>query len=1047
MRNKHRVERVSGKFHPNSAQKKAIEFPITTPLKVIAGAGTGKTELLTRRFIHLVKHFQLKPHRILALTFTKKAAAEMKRRILQSLFAEGLLEKSEAALLQWIGNFHSVSLKLLKQNPIVAGLDPAFEIVDETEQKLILGEIVQDFLDCRLSGQAGVRFEGLMIDSADELVESMLVVVGRLKTHLVEPSQEKELKILLKQQYQELSTMLLSTIENTDLPKNTRKAAEKRLARLDKDRAYEELFSAAVFIIYKDYQERLAERDLLDFNDLISHSLKLARSTGQLKRKFDYILVDEFQDTDHGQYCLLEALSQDLKNVTVVGDRKQLIYEWREAKLENLDRFPGEEIALEENYRSYEQVLSIANGFIKKTMEGEPPLRSALKGGLGLATDVPVKLFRAQDRLLEARFVAREIRGLLDEGCSSGNIAILMRGIYSAEVLEEALEAEHIPFETVGGCGFYDLKETKDVAALLRLICNPFDDQAMARVLQSDLVGLSNSSMHVICSKRKNETPSIYDVIKSCQLTELRPDSRKKVQGLVTDIAELARAKWLLPLGELFSRILQQLQYLKYLSSEEGLRGPRFKNVAQFYKLATGFEERHPHAHLEEFLEYLELTLTSYSTTTGDLASDKVHLMTIHQAKGLEFTVVFVVGVVPTSFPSRFRGGNFGYEPEFGIYARKHPDGEALVRYDGAYGFIEPHVRARAFSEENRVMYVAMTRAKNLLYITSFGDARDEDSDFFSTLERLSEQHPDSVIHVSPEDVDLSERELSGEREEVEAGDRQLSIPDILQSAVAARERIIRGSRTRETPARKLYRTTYSKLALFRQCARRYALKHLYQFPVSLSLRPEEVPSKSYGAALGNVLHQTLMHYHRCLRENEQVDAIELFLRCAKAHEIPRKMMSAGQEMMQRYLHSRLSAIPTLFEEREFQWRMDNPEFDLIFEGKIDRIHRENDGSLRIVDYKSGSPDPTHDRVQLALYRMATEAALDEIHIQTSNYYLSSGEEVEYEFSRDELGAIRSDFIRDARMMAEGKFSLNPEERERSACLKCEFRKACEREG
>ncbi|UCD58266.1 MAG: UvrD-helicase domain-containing protein, partial [Candidatus Hydrogenedentota bacterium] len=823
-------------FSPNEAQRRAIAFPIDRPLKVVAGAGTGKTAVLTHRFIHIVERYRIPPHRILALTFTKKAAAEVQSRITKKLLQKGLINRSEVPLLLWIGNFHSVCLRLLKQSPFVVGLDPSFAIVEETEQRLLFAEVVDDFLNKRLNTDADAdAFEALMIERVDEFVQSMLALVNRLKDNFIKVEDLKQtVEATLSKQYRTVERILNETVANEAIPRAARNAAQRRLESLAAARAHERLLKDAAYEIYRAYQDRLERQDLLDFSDLIFHTYRLAQIDPSVKRRFDYILVDEFQDTDHGQYRLLEALSEDFNNVTVVGDKKQSIYEWREARIENIDNFPGETILLGENYRSFGEILDSANFFISQSMPAEHPLTPAPSGGRGRADAARVSLFRADSRAAEAEYVAREIGRLIEiEGCEPGEIVVLMRSVHASRPYEDALRCNGIPHTTVGGCGFYDLSETKDLLALLRLISNPFDDVSMVRMLQSATVGLSDAALHEICKCRSGSESSLYDVLKNSKhlLEGFRPRTRERLQELVSMVDELASTRWSLTTGELISEVLDKTRYLKYLSSLEGPRGPRFSNVALFYKMATLFEERHPSAALDEFLSYLDNAIAGgVGGTPGDPGADSVQLMTVHQAKGLEFRVVFAVNLGTGTFPLKFRAGDFGYDEKFGLFTRRLPQGGPTVRYEGGYGIgIEEHLRRRQYLEENRIMYVAMTRARDLLYLTTCTPKNGDSKDFFHLIEGFASGSGSRCAEVTaPVSAPAS---LSGRESGVVA---HMAVQDIKRLATKAVRRI-----TQQTPARIAPEASgtivlsYSRLAVFRHCPMKYALRYLYGLPLS----------------------------------------------------------------------------------------------------------------------------------------------------------------------------------------------------------------------
>ncbi|RJP70934.1 MAG: hypothetical protein C4532_08355, partial [Candidatus Abyssobacteria bacterium SURF_17] len=508
---------MTNEFTPNDAQRKAIEFGMDHPLKVIAGAGTGKTAVLTQRFVHIVKSHRIPPYRILALTFTKKAAAEMQSRIAKALLENRLIRRSEVPLLLWVGNFHSICLRLLKLGALTVGLDPSFAVIEEAHQRLLLSEVVDDFLNKRLATETDVdTFEDLMVDDPETFTQTMLAVVNQLKSRFITPEGLRQtVEPVVAQQYQVIREALSKTAVNEELHPSARKAAQKRLASLPAAQKHERLLLDAVYEICKAYKERLEAHDLVDFNDLIMYAYRLVRSDPHIKKRFQYVLVDEFQDTDYGQYQLLKELTDNLNNVTVVADAKQSIYEWRDARPENIEDFPGEVITLDENYRSYGEILDSANFLISQSMPAERPLRPATKGGRGRANTPQVTLFRADTREAEAHYVAGEICRLLAGGTySPSEVTLLMRSVHASQPYEDALRTLGISYATVGGLGFYELAETKDMVAFLRAVSNPFDDLSLVRILQCPIVGLSDATLYAVCRRRSEAAPGIFDVLK-----------------------------------------------------------------------------------------------------------------------------------------------------------------------------------------------------------------------------------------------------------------------------------------------------------------------------------------------------------------------------------------------------------------------------------------------------------------------------------------------------------------------------------------------------
>ncbi len=1033
---------MAADFTPNEGQRRAIEFPVDRPLKVIAGAGTGKTAVLTHRFVHIVEKYGIPPSRIIALTFTRKAAAEMRGRIVEELLRKKLMSRSEAPMQLWIGNFHSVCLKLLRQYSLVAGLDPSFRALGEADRDLIISDVVMDFLDNRLgSASDSAGFERLMVDRVDGFEENTIHLIDRLDAALIEPgAMERTLREDIEEQYRIIEGTLEDAIRDDSIHANTRKKAERRLQSLPQEEAYELLVLEAAGVILEAYDRRKEELGALDFNDLVSCACRLAESERSVKRRFDYILVDEFQDTDGAQLRRLQALSENLENVTVVCDKKQCIYEWREVRIENIDDFPGETIFMDENYRSFGEILDSANFFIAKSMPEEKPLRPAIVGGRGRSGQPRTRLYRAADGHEEADFIAGEISRLVESGqCEPGDIAILMRSVLAAGLVEDALRSCKIPHTVVGGRGFHDLSEIKDLMALVRLIENPFDDLSMARVLKSPAVGISDASLYSLRRQSKGDGIGLYDALLADpdMLDDFGESLRRRVTGLLEMIETVSERKWSMTIGEIISEALAGTGYLKYLASVEGTRGQRFSNVSSLYKMATRFEEGHAGATPGEFLAYAERTVAAEAPQgIAGAGQNLTRIMTVHQAKGLEFPVVFVANLGMGAFPLAFRSDAFGYDERFGVYAGKLPAGKHLVRYEGGYGVdIEETLRARHMDEENRIMYVAMTRAEKLLYLsTPKPEVGDE---FFSSIEAFAEGSGSPAAEIIDTCATPSKK-IGGK------ADAPVSIfeDEIIKAASHAVARIDRDPQQAAGARQDRVVLSYSRLALLRECPKKYAMRHIYRFPLAPhEEEQEEVHEHIDAFTLGNLLHTTLMRFHRTQRSGGAADALDIF--GALSGSLPKKMVDAGLKMLEDYLKHPLAQVQTIREEMEFHWKLLDEPVEIVFEGKIDRIHREGD-SLKVVDYKTGERRAESHLLQLGIYRLAMEEILGERGILTSNFYLSAGQEVPSDFSRAQLAEIRKGIIEDARKIAAGDFGIGDEKSKSRNCDSCDYAAFCE---
>ncbi|MBI4832399.1 MAG: PD-(D/E)XK nuclease family protein [Candidatus Lindowbacteria bacterium] len=554
---------------------------------------------------------------------------------------------------------------------------------------------------------------------------------------------------------------------------------------------------------------------------------------------------------------------------------------------------------------------------------------------------------------------------------------------------------------------------------------------------------------------------SIYDVMKGMPglLDIFRPETRDRLRTLVGIIDRLANERWALTIGELISETLDCTGYLKYLSSIEGPRGPRFSNVARFYRIATSYEEAHPEAGLEKFLSYMDTAIVGdTSAVTADPTVDAVQIMTVHQAKGLEFPVVFVVNLGRDSFPLKFRANRFGYDEEFGLFARTISEDISGARYKGDNGIdIESSLKGKHYGEEKRVMYVAMTRARDYLYLTTCAVIKETKGkkkpaegsiDFFEHIEKFASETgsrcAEKAVSIPVSTGPPSPQPMTATTMDVES---------IKRLAAEVLARISQPPSARVASEAQVVTLSYSGLALYRQCPMKYALRYVYNLPLSPhdesprdELSDEMHPHGGADAiSLGNLLHNVLMQYHRRRKADPRADASVILNELARASDCAKEVVRAAQAMMKKYMAGMLSKADTLFEEKEFHWRVSEDSLQILFVGKIDRVHREGD-SLKIVDYKTGIADEGGHRLQLGIYRMAMESVFGEKDILTSDYYLSTGEEKEQRFTVEELGEIRKGFLEDARRIAAGDFSMDAGgAQEKRECCNCEYETYCPR--
>jgi len=643
----------------NPSQREAV---VTTegPLLVLAGAGSGKTRVITYRVAYLLSEERVPPENILALTFTNKAASEMKERI------KGLVSLKS---LPFIGTFHSFCARFLRREveKLNSPINSHFAIYDEEDQLSLLKEVMREL---------------------------------SIPPSLIKP----------REALSRISWLKNRMIPIEALPPGAKNELTKK--------------------IFPHYQERLKRANALDFDDLLLLTLDLLDSSPEVLTRYQelyrYILVDEFQDTNRPQYLILRLLAGKHRNLCVVGDEDQSIYRFRGAEIGNVFDFErdfpeAKVIRLEENYRSTKRILSAAGALIKNNKK---------RKGKNLWTNneegEKICYFQGRDELEEAEFVARKISQLKGKVPFS-EIAVLYRTNFQSRVFEEALVRRGIPYTIIGGFRFFERKEIKDITAYLNLLVNPDDEIALRRAINTPPRGIGEKTFAVLSSFASSHKFPLYIAIRD-HLEEISLPSRGKhsLRSFVSLIEELRRQSETLPPSKLIRRVVEASGYTSYLL-EEGEKGEdRLANIREFIVAAREFEESEG-SDLTSFLDRIHLT--SDQDYLGEEA--RVVLMTLHCAKGLEFSVVFLVGMEEGLFP--------------------HP--KSLNSPD-------------ELEEERRLCYVGMTRAKKKLYLTSAGRRRVFESYQFRHPSRFLNEIPPELINLPDEE----ERRTTPPRKEEKGG-------------------------------------------------------------------------------------------------------------------------------------------------------------------------------------------------------------------------------------------------------------------------------------
>ena len=631
----------------NEMQRKACEY-VNGPLLVLAGAGSGKTKVLTTRVAYLINVCGISPNNILAITFTNKAAKEMKDRIFKML-------GSVAYDIQ-ISTFHSLGVLFIKENYELLGYKKNFTILDSDDSLTIIKKIIKDLgYDIKYYNPKMIR--NLISSAKNELIDEY--------------------------QYENFA--------NTE---------ETRVASL----------------VYHRYQKKLLASNSLDFDDLLTKPIELLRKNPDILKKyqerFQYILIDEYQDTNEAQYILSKLLSAKHRNICVVGDNDQSIYSFRGSNYRNILNFEKDYkdakiIMLEENYRSTKNILNVANSIIKNNKERKD--KNLWTNNIDGDKVIYHTSLNEKD---EADYVIKEIDKLLNDGVSKKDIAILYRTNAQSRNLEDGFLVSNIPYRIIGSFYFYNRKEIKDLISYLRLVYNEDDDVSLLRAINVPKRGIGEKTIENLSTLALEEEKSIYNVISKGKELEFK----KIIEDIKNELNNLS-------LTELVDYILDKSGIRAELESENSVESEiRLENLEEFKSITKNFEDRYGVASLEDFLEELSLVADIEEHKGVD---DAVTLMTVHSAKGLEFDYVFVVGL------------------EEGIF----PHNNSIFE-----GNIE---------EERRLMYVAVTRASKKLWLVNtkerllYGERRSNPvSRFIKEIDEIYLESDEKIGYNSSEYTD-----------------------------------------------------------------------------------------------------------------------------------------------------------------------------------------------------------------------------------------------------------------------------------------------------
>lgn len=642
----------------NPEQEKAVK-KTEGPLLIMAGAGSGKTRVLTHRIAYLIVEKEVYPSKILAITFTNKAAREMRNRI-NGILGEGTGES------MWVSTFHSMCVRILRRDIDRIGFSKNFSILDTSDQLTVIKKILKD----------------QNIDPKKYDPRSMLNAISSAK--------------------------------------NICNDADMYRAQMNEQNPFEKTVSE----VYTAYEKRLRQNQSLDFDDLIMTTLILFKRVPEVlefyQNKFQYIHVDEYQDTNKAQYELVQMLAVKFKNICVVGDSDQSIYRWRGADIQNILSFEKDYpnatvIMLEQNYRSTERILQAANDVIGNNTSRYPKV---------LRTDnhegEKIHFFRALNEQQESQFVVHVIQELIQkENRTLDDFAVLYRTNAQSRVMEEVLIKSNMSYTIVGGTKFYDRKEIKDLLAYLRLIANNNDDLSLARIINEPKRNIGATSFERMARYAIDQDRSILDSLNEVDFMGIPARAVNSVVEFSGLIQNFTQMQEYVSVTELVEQILEKTGYRSMLKNEKTIEAEsRLENIEEFLSVTKAFEEQSDDKTLVSFLTDLALVSDIDKLDKDeDTSQGNIILMTMHAAKGLEFPVVFIIGMEENIFP----------------HSRSIGDDDEM-------------------EEERRLAYVGITRAEERLFITCAQSRTLYGRSSFNSPSRFIKEISDDIIEVLSED-------------------------------------------------------------------------------------------------------------------------------------------------------------------------------------------------------------------------------------------------------------------------------------------------------
>lgn len=953
----------------NDEQKKAILFG-EGPLLIVAGAGTGKTTVITERMAHLIKSGRANASEILALTFTEKAASEMQERV-DIAMPYGYTD-------MWISTYHSFCDKILRDEALAIGLSTDYSLLTKPEAIQFIRDNLYKFkLDYYRP-----------VGNPTKFIDGLVTHFSRLQDEDIAP-----------QEY-------LTWAE-----KNFKKK-QSGVDKIESAKWYELALS------YNEYENLKASEGYMDFGDLIAKSLILFRKRPNVlsyyQKKFKYILVDEFQDTNYAQFELSLLLASKRPNITVVGDDDQSIYRFRGASVSNIlqfrDRFPkAEVVVLTKNYRTKQNILDASYRLIQhnnpnrlETKEGvNKKLNSQNKG------EGEILFFHERRVEGEAERVAKQIIKLVKEKKYSwGDFAILVRANNHATPFISALNYHSIPCQFLGPNKLFSRPEVIEIVSYLKILTDANDDPALYQVLSMNELEVEASDLAKLVSFSKRKNKKLFEVIRDHDPELVSEDTWKKLKTLVEIYNQHLNGLKNASSGKLLYEFVSKMGIMeKFIKpdTEEGQK--RTANIGMLFEKIRNYEASHMGASVFDVVDWIELASEMGDSPRAAEADwqeeNAVNIMTIHSAKGLEFPVVFLTNLVALRFPSVNRRDQIPLPDE--ILKEILPTGDAHEQ------------------EERRLFYVGMTRAKDHLYLTA--------SDFYGETMSQPKKLSPFIFEVLGDSLPAVESRLP----------EQLSFLDFKPNKTL----------TKKEARHPIHFLSYSQIETFKMCPLHYKLKYILRIPTA----------PSGAQALGTSVHAALKEFYQKIKGGQTRSEkllIKMLLKnwidegyVSREHE--KDALAKAKKMLHTQFQEDETRKPPIFLEQRFTVPLKKVgQAHLKIGGVIDRVDLLPGGEIEIIDYKTGSaPDggqkDVDKNLQLSLYALAATQTIDTLlrkspeQIKLTLWYLDEGVKYTTTRTKEELIQVVDKIFDIRRQIEESDFSCSGT----PLCQNCEYKTFC----